>query len=96
MTILIFFQARELSYTVMDEQNNPKTIIDDINFLLPPGSMCALMGASGAGKSTLLDVVANRKVGGVSTGCVTFGGSLRDQYFTRTSAYVMQATNRKE
>lgn len=34
------------------------TVLDDINFALPGGASCAIVGASGSGKSTLLGLLA--------------------------------------
>jgi putative ABC transport system ATP-binding protein len=38
--------------------NGTLTVLDDINFELPGGATCAIVGASGSGKSTLLGLLA--------------------------------------
>ena len=67
-----------------------KKLLQNINFHLEPGDMCALMGASGAGKSTLLDLIANRKKIGAWGGEILINQRPRSLFFNRDSAYVLQ------
>lgn len=43
-----------------DDIQVPQTILKDINGVIEPGSMVAIMGASGAGKTTLLSALSGR------------------------------------
>ena len=44
------------------QQKKKKVILQDINGIVKPGQMLAIMGSTGAGKSSLLDVLADRFV----------------------------------
>lgn len=50
------------------------TILDDISFTVPPGSILGVIGKNGAGKSTLLRVLGN--VYGADTGFMVVRGSI--------------------
>eukprot|EP01133_Synstelium_polycarpum_P007442 gene7442-8708_t len=67
-----------------------RTLLDNVNGVVAPGALVALMGASGAGKSTLLDILANRKDTGTITGDILLNGRPRDKYYQRYIAYVEQ------
>ena len=45
-------------------------LIKDISGCFRPGVLTSLMGTSGAGKTTLMDVLAGRKTGMASQGCI--------------------------
>eukprot|EP01133_Synstelium_polycarpum_P019841 gene19841-23766_t len=83
-----------LSYRVIVEKKNgervERTLLDNVNGVVAPGTLLALMGASGAGKSTLLDILANRKDTGAITGDILLNGRPRDKYYQRYIAYVEQ------
>jgi len=65
-------QAQNLSVTVGDNLK----ILQNISFMLPAGSMTAIVGPSGSGKSTLLNALTGRRK--ANTGRVYLGG--RDLY----------------
>ncbi|KAI9730845.1 MAG: hypothetical protein M1834_005563 [Cirrosporium novae-zelandiae] len=67
-----------------------KTILDDVDADMPPGSLTAIIGGSGSGKTTLLNVMSKR-IGTKrlrTTGVTTFNDS--EDINTVRSAYVMQ------
>lgn len=39
-------------------RHGARTVLDDVSFAVPSGTLCALVGRNGAGKSTLLDAIA--------------------------------------
>lgn len=49
-----------------------RTVIDDISFSIPQGSMTAVVGPSGSGKTTLVNLIA--RFWDVSAGEITIGG----------------------
>ncbi len=65
-------QAESLTVTV----GGGLTILNDVSFTLPAGSMTAVIGPSGSGKSTLLNALTGRRP--ADTGRVLLGG--RDLY----------------
>jgi ABC-type multidrug transport system ATPase subunit len=92
-----------LKYSLKPNQRQftGKTLLKDVTFAVPQGSMVALMGPSGAGKSTLLDVIACRKSHGslygslVVDGVSLTGGSPKErarswEWVNTASAYVRQ------
>lgn len=50
-----FIECVNLGYSIKE-----KEILKDINIVIPPGKLVALMGPSGAGKTTLLNQIAGR------------------------------------
>jgi hypothetical protein len=42
-------------------QPDKKTVLSNVNFTIPPGSLTFVMGPSGSGKSTLLEALCNRR-----------------------------------
>lgn len=70
-------QAQGLDVTVGDGLR----ILRDINFMLPAGSMTAIVGPSGSGKSTLLNALTGRRK--ADKGRVFLGG--RDLYAAQES-----------
>jgi ABC-type multidrug transport system ATPase subunit len=80
---------RNVCYSVFIN-GEEKKLLQNINFHLEPGDMCALMGASGAGKSTLLDLIAARKEVGAWGGDILINQRPRSLFFNRDSAYVLQ------
>ncbi|KAF7455038.1 Opaque-specific ABC transporter CDR3 [Pyrenophora tritici-repentis] len=67
-----------------------RTILDDVDGFIKPGTLTALMGVSGAGKTTLLDVLASRTTMGVIGGNMLVDGRERDESFQRQTGYCMQ------
>ncbi|KAB2572150.1 ZEB2-regulated ABC transporter 1 [Lasiodiplodia theobromae] len=67
-----------------------KTLLQDVDGWVKPGTLTALMGATGAGKTTLLDVLASRASAGVVTGQIMVDGRQRDTGFQRKTGYVQQ------
>ena len=57
-------ELRHVSYAVANEYSSGddepplRTIIDDVSFVIPDGSISCIMGVSGTGKTTLLRIVA--------------------------------------
>ena len=49
-------------------KDGPRSLLEDVDGWIKPGTLTALMGASGAGKTTLLNVLANRASTGVISG----------------------------
>ena len=48
------------------------TAVDDISFIIEPGTLCTLLGPSGCGKTTTLRLIAGLEM--VSSGTITIGG----------------------
>ncbi|KAI4211548.1 MAG: hypothetical protein LQ351_005725 [Letrouitia transgressa] len=67
-----------------------RTLLEDCDGWVQPGTLTALMGATGAGKTTLLDVLASRVTMGVVTGQMLVDGRQRDSGFQRKTGYVQQ------
>ncbi|KAJ3309549.1 hypothetical protein HDV04_005932 [Boothiomyces sp. JEL0838] len=63
-----------LGYTVKDKNGNPKTVLSNLNGIVKPGSVVAVLGASGAGKSSFLNTLAGRNPSAHVTGQVTING----------------------
>ncbi|KAI1457887.1 P-loop containing nucleoside triphosphate hydrolase protein [Annulohypoxylon moriforme] len=84
------FHWNNLSYEVKVGKGKTKTILDDIQGWVVPGTLTALMGVTGAGKTTLLDVLANRANFGVARGEICIDGQERDESFQRKIGYAQQ------
>eukprot|EP01132_Coremiostelium_polycephalum_P005159 gene5159-6421_t len=89
-----YLSFRNLTYKIqMKKQTGEKikrTLLEDINGFVKPGTLLALMGSSGAGKSTLLDILADRKSKGEITGEILLNGKPIDIFYKRYIAYVEQ------
>jgi iron(III) transport system ATP-binding protein len=48
------------------------TAVDDVSFIIEPGTLCTLLGPSGCGKTTTLRLIAGLEM--VSAGTITIGG----------------------
>ncbi|KAI1467619.1 P-loop containing nucleoside triphosphate hydrolase protein [Daldinia caldariorum] len=84
------FHWNNLSYEVKVGKGKTKTILDNIQGWVVPGTLTALMGVTGAGKTTLLDVLANRANFGVARGEICIDGQERDESFQRKIGYAQQ------
>ncbi|RFU28656.1 hypothetical protein B7463_g7693, partial [Scytalidium lignicola] len=71
-------------------KGNKRTILNNVDGWVKPGTLTALMGATGAGKTTLLDVLASRVTVGVVTGNMMVDGHPRNSSFQRKTGYVQQ------
>ena len=85
-------QWESLSFSVkVEDQKEPKQILNKISSELRPGELTAIMGPSGAGKSTLLNVLAGRAPYGKAEGKISLNGKATDPSAYRSRlAYVMQ------
>ena len=85
-------QWESLSFSVkVEDQKEPKQILNKISSELRPGELTAIMGPSGAGKSTLLNVLAGRAPYGKAEGKISLNGKATDPAAYRSRlAYVMQ------
>ena len=85
-------QWESLSFSVkVEDQKEPKQILNKISSELRPGELTAIMGPSGAGKSTLLNVLAGRAPYGQAEGKISLNGKATDPSAYRSRlAYVMQ------
>ncbi|KAI0197464.1 ABC-2 type transporter-domain-containing protein [Astrocystis sublimbata] len=92
------FHWNNLSYEVKVGKGKTRTILDEIQGWVVPGSLTALMGVTGAGKTTLLDVLANRANFGVARGEICIDGQKRDASFQRKIGALMRqpAATREE
>ncbi|RUS29334.1 putative ABC transporter, partial [Jimgerdemannia flammicorona] len=76
----------QIVYTVGD-----KTILSNVQGVVRPGQVMAIMGASGAGKTSLLDILARRmKKGEVKGDVLVNGRVVGDEEFKRVVGYVDQ------
>ncbi|EFA84196.1 ABC transporter G family protein [Heterostelium album PN500] len=89
-----FLSFHNLTYQVYVSKSGGtrviRTLLDNINGFVVPGTLVALMGSSGAGKSTLLDILANRSKNGILSGDIMVNGKPRDKFYNRYIAYVEQ------
>lgn len=83
------FHWNSVSYDIKVGRET-KTLLQDVDGWVKPGTLTALMGATGAGKTTLLDVLASRASAGVVTGQIMVDGCQRDTGFQRKTGYVQQ------
>lgn len=51
-------ELRHITKTIVQQDNTPKNIIDDVTFCMYPQEIVGIVGRSGAGKSTLAHVIA--------------------------------------
>lgn len=71
------------------EKTIERTLLDKISGQVHPGQLVALMGPSGCGKTTLLNVLAGRKLTGV-TGNIWINDQPYERNMKRIFAYVLQ------
>nr|UOU03352.1 ATP-binding cassette subfamily G-like 1 [Brachionus rubens] len=75
-----------------EEDSNYKQLLTNVNGIVKPGQLCAIMGASGAGKTTLLNILNFRNKGKLETeASVKINGVEADwDMITRNSGFVQQ------
>jgi ABC-type multidrug transport system ATPase subunit/ABC-type multidrug transport system permease subunit len=83
------FTFQNITYTI-PYQNSKRTLLQDVQGIVRPGKLTALMGASGAGKTTLLNTLAQRVRFGVVQGNFFVDGSLLPKSFQRSSGFAEQ------
>ena len=83
------FSWQHVNYTVPIKGGNLQ-LLNDINGIVRPGHLTALMGSSGAGKTTLLDVLARRKTIGTVEGDVFLNNEALMTDFERITGYCEQ------
>ncbi|KAG2233508.1 hypothetical protein INT48_003379 [Thamnidium elegans] len=83
------FSWQHINYTVPIKGGSIQ-LLNDINGIVKPGHLTALMGSSGAGKTTLLDVLARRKTIGTVDGNVYLNGESLMTDFERITGYCEQ------
>jgi ABC-type multidrug transport system ATPase subunit len=83
------FSWHHINYSV-PVKGGPLQLLNDINGIVKPGHLTALMGSSGAGKTTLLDVLARRKTIGKVDGRMYLNGETLMTDFERITGYCEQ------
>ncbi|CAO3598758.1 unnamed protein product [Absidia cylindrospora] len=83
------FSWHHVNYTV-PVKGGSLQLLSDINGIVKPGHLTALMGSSGAGKTTLLDVLARRKTLGTVDGRMYLNGETLMNDFERITGYCEQ------
>ncbi|KAI9487865.1 MAG: ABC-2 type transporter-domain-containing protein [Benjaminiella poitrasii] len=83
------FSWQHVNYTVPIKGGSIQ-LLNDINGIVKPGHLTALMGSSGAGKTTLLDVLARRKTLGKVEGNILLNGESLMNDFERITGYCEQ------
>ncbi|KAF3906004.1 hypothetical protein ABW21_db0204491 [Orbilia brochopaga] len=79
------FTFKNINYSINDKQ-----LLHDVEGIVKPGVLLALMGASGAGKTTLLDNLSQRKRIGIVQGDLKIDGRALQSDFGRNTGYVEQ------
>lgn len=83
------FTWKNLKY-VINLKGEQRTLLNDVQGFVKPGTLTALMGESGAGKTTLLNVLAQRVDMGVITGDMFVNAVPLESDFQRKTGYVQQ------
>ncbi|KAI0481005.1 ABC-2 type transporter [Xylariaceae sp. FL0804] len=83
------FTFQNVNYTV-PFQGGERKLLQNVQGVIRPGKLTALMGASGAGKTTLLNVLAQRINNGVVTGDFLVDGRPLPKSFQRATGYAEQ------
>ena len=94
MYTLLKKEENSLSWKNVKLNIGEKYILNDVSGIAPASSITAIMGPSGSGKTSLLNVLAARTPYSKNinlSGKLFVNNSVRnEEYFKRTSAYVMQ------
>lgn len=83
------FTFTNVNYSIPYE-NGERKLLNDVQGLVRPGQLTALMGASGAGKTTLLNTLAQRINFGVVTGDFLVDGRPLPKSFQRATGFAEQ------
>jgi len=85
--------AKDLSYWIVTNRKHQtkKQIIKDVDLIVRPGQLLAIMGPSGSGKTTLINLIAGRVTGGERKGDVYFNGQANPSNRQKFVSYVMQS-----
>ncbi|KAF2073524.1 hypothetical protein CYY_005173 [Polysphondylium violaceum] len=88
----MYVTARNLSMTVGSEKKGDiKTVLNDLNFFLKPGSMVLVLGSPGCGKTSVFKSLAQQTHSETITGNLLFNGKLANlDTHHRDVAYVVQ------
>ncbi|KAL5007661.1 hypothetical protein ScPMuIL_016467 [Solemya velum] len=74
-----------------EKPSEKKQILKNVNGLVRPGTLIAIIGASGAGKSTLMNVLTSRNIGKIHvSGVVRVNGIVTGRNIKNISGYVQQ------
>lgn len=55
---MMFIEAKKIHKVYFDKNDNPITVLNDINLSIPKGQFVSILGPSGCGKSTFLSMIA--------------------------------------
>ncbi len=69
---------------------NGRKLLQNVDGMVRPGQMTALMGASGAGKTTLMSSLSQRDVAGTLTGDILVDGKPLGPGFQKSTGFVLQ------
>lgn len=83
------FTFQNVDYTI-PTNDGERQLLRDVQGLVRPGKLTALMGASGAGKTTLLNTLAQRVNFGVVTGDFLVDGRPLPKSFQRATGFAEQ------
>ncbi|MCJ1478683.1 hypothetical protein MMC13_007364 [Lambiella insularis] len=83
------FTFQNVNYTI-PTNDGERQLLKDVQGLVRPGKLTALMGASGAGKTTLLNTLAQRIHFGVVTGDFLVDGRPLPKSFQRATGFAEQ------
>ncbi|KAH8669011.1 ABC-2 type transporter-domain-containing protein [Xylariales sp. PMI_506] len=83
------FTFQNINYTI-PYQGRERKLLQDIQGVVRPGKLTALMGASGAGKTTLLNTLAQRIKFGTITGDFLVDGRPLPKSFQRATGFAEQ------
>ncbi|CAJ2505166.1 Uu.00g125600.m01.CDS01 [Anthostomella pinea] len=85
----IVFTFQDVNYTI-PWQGGERKLLQNVQGIVRPGKLTALMGASGAGKTTLLNTLAQRITTGVVTGDFLVDGRPLPKSFQRMTGFAEQ------
>ncbi|EGF77988.1 hypothetical protein BATDEDRAFT_13539 [Batrachochytrium dendrobatidis JAM81] len=71
-------QFRNLSYAIDTNRLQKMVVLEEVQGVVRPGQVMAIMGGSGAGKTTLLDILARKNKSGMVSGEILINGRFMD------------------